>query len=172
MLGLYLSLIDEEEKVLFEDIYYKYRNMMYHIALGILHNKTDAEDAVSEAFYRISINFKKYLENSVKSDAYFVIIIRNVSINYYNQNKRRIEHEKFIDPVDEEKLAEEFEPDRITEEILKLPQEYRDVLYFKYIYGYSVKEIANLLDYSTSMIYKRLASAKKLLYDRLKEGGV
>ena len=47
MLVYYLQMLDTpEEKIWFEQIYLKYRGLMYHVADGILHNSQDAEDAV------------------------------------------------------------------------------------------------------------------------------
>lgn len=51
MLGLYLSLVEsEEEKQLIEELYNNNKQVMYNIAFKNLHNSSDAEDAVHEAF--------------------------------------------------------------------------------------------------------------------------
>ena len=51
MLVYYLQMLDTpEEKIRFEQIYLKYRGLMYQVADGILHNRQDAEDAVHNAF--------------------------------------------------------------------------------------------------------------------------
>ena len=58
MLVYYLQMLDTpEEKVRFEQIYLKYRGLMYHVAEDILHNRQDAEDAVHNAFCESSKNF-------------------------------------------------------------------------------------------------------------------
>ena len=47
MLVCYLQMLDTpKEKIRFEQIYLKYRGLMYHVANNILHNRQDAEDAV------------------------------------------------------------------------------------------------------------------------------
>lgn len=52
MLVYYLQMLDTpEEKIRFEQIYLKYRGLMYQVADGILHNRQDAEDAVHNAFF-------------------------------------------------------------------------------------------------------------------------
>ena len=51
MLVCYVQMLDTpEEKIRFEQIYTKYRGMMYCIANSILKNDQDAEDAVHNAF--------------------------------------------------------------------------------------------------------------------------
>lgn len=64
MVALYLSLIDkQEEKNRFEELYYRYRNLMYYIAYQVLHQDRDSEDAVQEAFFRIAKNMDKVKDN-------------------------------------------------------------------------------------------------------------
>lgn len=61
MLVYYLQMLDTpEEKVKFEQIYLKYRGLMYQVADGILHNRQDAEDAVHNAFLRIIKKFSRF----------------------------------------------------------------------------------------------------------------
>lgn len=44
---IYMALIEtEEDRVLFEQIYYKYKGLMFHVAYGVLGQREDAEDAV------------------------------------------------------------------------------------------------------------------------------
>lgn len=62
MLGLYLSLVEsEEEKQLIEELYNNNKQVMYNIAFKNLHNSSDAEDAVHEAFLRAIKNIEKFL---------------------------------------------------------------------------------------------------------------
>ncbi len=67
---VYLSMIDTpEDRDKFERIYIQYRNLMYHVAYGILGNHFDAEDAVHQAFVAIIRNLQKIGEiNSPKRD--------------------------------------------------------------------------------------------------------
>ena len=55
MLTLYLAYLDDaNDQRLFEDIYYSYRKQMVTLALSILGQTEDAEDAVSKVFVRIA----------------------------------------------------------------------------------------------------------------------
>ena len=52
---IYLQLIDNpRDKATFEDLYYRYRGLMFHTANKILRNRDDAEDAVHQAFLSIA----------------------------------------------------------------------------------------------------------------------
>lgn len=57
MLAFYMMLIDDEQnKSKFEKLYYEYRDRMMYVALSVLHNNEDAEDAVHNAFIGIAKN--------------------------------------------------------------------------------------------------------------------
>ena len=169
MLYLYLAMLDNEnDKREFEKIYYKYKDKMYKIAFSILHNDADVQEAVSEAFYKIAKNFKEISENGINLEISVVIIIRSISLNYYKHNKRRSLKERHIEPIDEERFCDEFESNRIVEEILELPEKIRDAMYLKYVYGLSVKEIAKLQNCSTAIIYKRVEKGKEIIKENLK----
>ena len=54
---IYLQMIETpEDQSKFEQIYEKYLGLMYHVALKILENHEDAEDAVHQAFVSIAEN--------------------------------------------------------------------------------------------------------------------
>lgn len=57
---IYMMMIDSEsDQSKFEQIYMKYKGLMFYVANDILHNEHDAEDAVHQAFIKIAENIKK-----------------------------------------------------------------------------------------------------------------
>ena len=58
MLIYYLQMLDTpKEKIRFDQIYLKYRSLMYHVADSVLHNR---QDAVHNAFLRIIKQFSRF----------------------------------------------------------------------------------------------------------------
>lgn len=54
MLALFLAYLDDEnDKKLFEDIYYSHRKQMVVLAKSIMNSDYDAEDVVSSVFLRV-----------------------------------------------------------------------------------------------------------------------
>lgn len=169
MFCLYLLMLDDEnDKHEFEKLYYKYREKMYQIALSILHNHADAQEAVSDAFYKIAKNYRKYIEKSVNIEILIVIIIRSISLDYYRKNKRRALREIHIQPIDDYDFTDEFDVSRIVGEILELPEKIRNAMYLRYVYGFSVKEIAELHNCGTTIIYQRISKGREILEEKLK----
>lgn len=167
MLGFYLAFFEtQEEKTEFENIYYKYRQDMYKIAFNILRNEHDAEDAVHEAFIKIADNIGKINKIPCQElKSYIVIIIRNVSIDFYRRNKKHAERISDISEAvtDDTEIFEQYDYRELAETISRLPVIYKDVLFLRYIEGFSGKEISDMLGISTSAVWKRLERAKKML---------
>ena len=92
MLPIYLAELDtQEEKDKFAELYEKYSRKMYNIALAILKNNEDAEDAVDITFHRLAHNFTKISQKSCKEiEGYIVISIRNTSIDIYRKKKKEL----------------------------------------------------------------------------------
>ena len=149
---------------------------MYKVAFGILHNNSDSEDAVHEALLRIANNFEKISTLPVqKLKSYLVIIIRNTSLNIYNGNKKRSEMNNDIEDEDipfDVNFFNNVDYNEVLDMIAQLPEISRDVISLFYVQHLSVKEIANLLDTSETVVYKRLDKGKKRLKEILEEGGI
>ena len=88
---IYMMMIDSEtDKSKFEQIYMKYKGLMFYVANDILHNEHDAEDAVHQAFIKIAENIKKIMEvDCPKTKGYVVTIVENKAIDLYRKNKRQ-----------------------------------------------------------------------------------
>ena len=170
MLAIYLSMLEsKEDKDSFEKLYKEYVKLMYKVAFDILNNQEDAEDAVSEAFMRISKNFQivhKFI--CPKTANQFVIIIRNISIDMYRKNKQLSENIYFDDEISDS-YFDEFEQNNLKHSIERLNDTDKDILYFHYIYGYELNEISKLLGISKTAVYKRLQRAKQNLKQILEE---
>ena len=171
MLICYLQMLDTpEEKIRFEQIYIKYRSLMYHAANGVLHNRQDAEDAVHNAFLRILKQFKR-LQNIPAQDLapLVTVIARNEAISL--QRKRKEEA-----PLEEwDGLAET--PEAVTgyhalvDSFTRLPQTYRAALEMKLLLGYSDGEIAARLGLTKTAVSTRISRGRQILRDIVEREG-
>ena len=58
----------------------------------------------------------------------------------------------------------------LIEALKSMDTKYRDVLFLKYIYGYSVKEIADMLDISESNVTTRLNRGRGYAKNTIRKG--
>ncbi len=168
-LSFYKNIIGESGMDDFEIVYYKYRNLMMYEAMRILNRTEEAEECVSEAFLKIAINSDKiYMKPCPKTANLFVIIVRNIAIDKYRKNKDELKLLKRLRRSDDTFFETEGE-NRIVSAIKELKPEYRDVLYLRFIYGYSVDEISAVTGINSDAVYKRIQRAKAKLEKILKE---
>ena len=87
--ALFLAMIDGEvDKLAFEQLVHNYERRLFRVAMAILKNKTAAEDAVCETFFRVAKCFQKVNSLNVHEiDAYMIISIRSVCFQMYNKEK-------------------------------------------------------------------------------------
>ena len=171
MLVYYTQMLDTpEEKVRFEQIYLKYRGLMYHVADGILHDRQEAEDAVHNAFLQIIKKFSKFQNTPAKDLApQIVVIARNEAISLQRKKKD-------ADPLEDwegfvETAEEVSDYHALVDTFTRLPQTYRAVMEMKLLLGYSDGEIAAKLGLSKTAVSTRVSRGRQLLRDIVEQEG-
>ena len=171
MLICYLQMLDTpEEKIRFEEIYLKYRGLMYHVANAILHNREDAEDAVHNAFLRIIKRFNR-LRNTPAQDLapLAAVIARNEAISLQRKRKGEIPLEDWDGLAETSETAADYHA--LVESFTRLPQTYRAVMEMKLLLGYSDGEIANKLGLSKTAVSTRIGRGRQLLRNIVEQEG-
>lgn len=109
---VYLNLIEgEKRKNSFAKIYEENHLRMYHIALSILKNHADAEDAVHEAFLSIAKNFRKYSKLSCREMGGLCVTIVKSKVMDQLRRSKRYSDEDLENLVLYNKYAE-FDPEK------------------------------------------------------------
>ena len=168
MLAFYMSLVDrEEEKSLVRALYEQHQQQMFKVAYSVLNNTHDAEDAVHESFIRVIDNISKISDMPVdKLGGYLVVIVKNISINIYSNNKSTVytDDESFLDGLTDEDAYFDLESAiKVTNYIEALPERYSSLITLYLRFGYSLKDCAQLMGITNELAKKRFERAKKLL---------
>ena len=164
----------EGEKGKFEVIYYRYRDMLYMCALGIVKNSADAEDVLHDAFIKIAKNIKQIDDiNSKSTAAYLAVITKNTAYDRLRRLKRLNET-----PIDDcfraaddtliEEIAEKTEYEKLRAAVKSVPPPYNEVLFLHYVNEMPVKKTAALLGRKVSTVKMQLVRGKKLLLQALR----
>lgn len=176
MLLFYLSLIEtEEDKSKFERLYYDYRKLMKHIATDMLHDEFLAEDAVHEAFIKLTRHISGVNEDDRhKTKAFIVIIIKNVCLDMLRKYKKdksfSLEEIDSMGFVDDESFKR-LEVEDVYSVIASLSDTYREIIELKVVHNLSDKEIADVLGISNAAVRKRMQRAREILRKKLAERG-
>lgn len=170
---IYLMMIDtEEDKDKFVVLYNKYRKLMQTTCYNILRDDRLAEDAVHDAFIKLSRNMDKVKNiESRETKRYLITIAKNAAIDIYRKCSSRRLHEMYFDEMDNLEGVTTYmkvdEESSIVEILKHLPALYRDVLLLKYSNCYSNKEIADILDISEDSVRQRISRGKKMVKSKL-----
>lgn len=154
-------IIDMEENV--ESIVREYSGTVYKIAISILMNKEDAENAFQEVFIKLYNKAPKF-ENETHRKAWIIRVTVNMCKDILNKKKNSKEEEIY-----EEIPMLEKESDDTFEKVMQLKEKYKIVIYLYYYEGYQIFEISKILDTNESTIKSQLVKARELLKNMLKE---
>ena len=176
MLYFYLTLLDtDEEKSKLEKLYYDYRALMKYIAFDILKDEQLAEDAVHNAFIKLT-NYLDKIDDSDchKTKGFIVIVIKSVAKDMYRKRKKEIEFSingSNSYCVSNDFSLSSFDVENIVSKIESLPEIYRDILILKYLQEFDNKKIADILNIKSTTVRKRLERAKIMLAELLEKDG-
>ncbi len=145
----------------------EYSNMVYRIAFMKVKTKEEAEDIYQEVFFKLTQKMPKFKSEEHKK-AWLIRVTINISNNYLKSAWRR----KKVD-LDEnmEYIKDDFNNfSNVYDEVRKLPEDYRLVIYLYYYEGYKISEISSIIKKKENTIKTWLSRARELLRQRL-EGG-
>ena len=145
----------------FDNIYEEYFDRVYYKVLSVVKNDDDAEDICQETFISVYKNLSKFRE---ESNIYTWIYRIAINKTYDFFKKRKVEFE-INDDVLSSPEDVNFDTKVILQEKLKLISEKeREIVILKDIYGYKLKEIAEIKNMN-------LSTVKSVYYKALKDMG-
>ncbi len=171
MLFLYLCSLSDDERNLVEEIFKDNKTKFYNVAYSYLKSDAAAKDAVSESMIKVIKNISKISTLSCpQRTAFCVTIVRNTSLDMIRKEK----HVILVDSEELDRKADEtsqfdFQDDNIDvllSVVTKLSEDERKLVYLKYGYNKSFKEVASIFNISEETAKKRgqriLAKLKEL----------
>ena len=178
---MFFSLLSEIEtisdKLDFTLLYVTYKGMMYRVAMRILQNEHDAEDAVALAFESAFIHQRgihKIISPETRS--LLSIITRNKAIDIYRRNQKEIPTDFTTEGAYEHVIGEDAVPfempgdNGLADAIAKLPELERDIVLLHVDNELKYREIAEITGLTAEAVRKRYSRAIKRLEEELIEG--
>lgn len=143
-----------------------YKDHVFAAAFSVCRNPEDADDIVQDTFIAYHTSSRQF-----QSEEHIRAWLIRVAINKAKDITRSMWRRKSV-PLEEymETLTfETEEAESLFEEIMKLPEKYRIVIFLYYNEDYKIREIADILKTSESNVKVRLNRGRKMLKDILKE---
>lgn len=140
------------------------RDKLYRIAYSYFTSQSMAIDMTDEAIY------KGYLKkHQLKQDEYFETWLIRILLNVCNKHYKKYRKEIGIEEMPEETTVESYDSIPLKLAIKQLPEKYRQPVILKYFGGYTITNIAELLNLPQGTIATRLRKALQLLRMDLEE---
>jgi RNA polymerase sigma-70 factor (ECF subfamily) len=156
----------------FESLLRSYESQAYNVALRLLGNRQDAEDATQEGFFRAYRSMHTF-DADRPFAPWLKKIIVNVCLNRIEKHEPLpLEDDSTVVARDLGPEAESLSHERsrqIRAALADLPPHYRAVIELRHFNDLSYAEIAEALDRSLGDVKSDLFRARKLLADKLRE---
>ena len=138
---------------------------LYRVAKTLLRSDADCADAIQEAIVKAFSSLHTLRKDSY-AKTWLVRIVINECYAIMRKEKRVVSIEDYT-PEEMAESAEDYSD--LYEAVSRLPKEQRLSVALYYMEGYSVKEIAELMETSESAVKSRLARARARLKQDLTE---
>lgn len=161
------------DQVAFSELYHRYKDRMYYYFYRMLGNSSEqASDFLQELFMKLIEKPESY--NAVYPfHTWLYSVANNMCKNEYRRRGVRqeyLEYESF-DPRIEFMNESGIEPEQMIEKVFQtldlLGEEHRSAFLLRYREGFSIKEVAEILELPEGTVKSRLFYAKKALSEKL-----
>lgn len=155
-----------------------FTNALYGAALRYTKNAQDAEDLVQDTFAKAFNSFHQF-EPGTNLKAWLYRILTTTFINSYRKDQRRpqisdgeVEDWQIFEAAShtsdqgksaEDEVLENLPDGDVKEALASIPEDFRMVVYYADVEGYSYKEIAEIVGIPSGTVMSRLHRGRKLL---------
>ena len=141
-----------------------YADTVRRICFMHLKNHSDVEDVFQDVFLKY-ILYEHCFENDEHEKAWMIRVTINRCKDLLKSFFRRRVHS--LEDISMEPFCVPEESSAVLQAVLRLPENYKDVIYLFYYEGYSAIEIAKMINRKENTIYTWLARAKAKLKTEL-----
>lgn len=142
------------------DIYLRHVNTVYSVALMMLNNMPDAEDATQTAFTKL-MSTEKTFDDDEHLKAWLIVTTQNTCRNLLKSwwRVKRVG----LETIEEQASSEKTYEDEVWSAVSKLGKKYKVLLYLFYYEGYNTEEISKMLGINHATVRTRLRTARAKL---------
>ena len=161
------------DQAAFNELYLRYKGRMYYYFYRMLGNSADtANDFLQELFMKLIEKPESYNPAYVFS-TWLYSVANNMCKNEYRKRGIRQEYQEAealepqIDYLSDSTIEYEQVVEKIFATLDLLGEEHRSAFLLRYREGFSIKEVAEILELPEGTVKSRLFYAKKLLAEKL-----
>lgn len=170
----FLDLIDDyNDKERFKSLYIKYKGLMAYIINTKVQTNEDVEDVLQDVFFYIAKNFDKIGDiDSTQTKSFICVVTEGFAISKFRKEKKHLNNIPFEEAYETNASYNDFDIYKATDlKILlnSLNDEFRNILYLTYTFGFTSKEIAKIYGITDANVRKKIQFAKAKIRSELQE---
>lgn len=161
-------MLNSEDQLRFEQLILPHLDAAFNLAVWVLRNRADAEDAVQEALLRSYRFFSTFAGGDAR--VWLLQIVRNTCYTWMRKNRLAQCVDEFAEELHcspcptPETLATAAEDGELLARVLEsLPQRFRELIVLRELQGCSYKEIAAILSVPIGTVMSSLSRARRQL---------
>ena len=143
----------------------EYADLVRRLCMLHLKSVQDSEDIFQEVFIKYAYCSKEF-ESKEHEKAWIIRVTVNACKDllksFFRNNTVSLEN------VIIESREKGYEYNEVLEQVLRLPNKYKDVVFLFYYEGYTAVDIANILNKNVNTIYTLLSRARNILGEKLR----
>lgn len=156
--------MNHKQEELFNHAYQNYANMLLKIIKTYIKDEGECEDVLQEVFFTLLVKTPKF-ESQEYEKRWLIRVAINKSKDYHRSFWKRMVKITEKDIPQESSTSENY----LNECIESLPDVYKEVVLLHYYFGYSIKEIASILNLGESAVKMRLSRARMKLQTEMEK---
>jgi RNA polymerase sigma-70 factor (ECF subfamily) len=168
-----MQMIVSGDQAAFSELYRRYKDRMYYYFYRMLGNSADqANDFLQELFMKLIEKPENY-HPGYNFSTWLYSVANNMCKNEYRRRGIRQEYQiaeaqnPEVDFISESTTDPEQVIEKIFQTLDLLGEEHRSAFLLRYREGFSVKEVAEILDLAEGTVKSRLFYARRLLAEKL-----
>lgn len=172
-----VALVARSDQSALAELYDRFGQVAYSVALRILRDEKLAEDAVQEGFLAAWRNADRFMPERAQASTWLLTLVHRRAVDLVRrENRRRAE----ALPEDTDYAASDsaeddawlrFERERVQAALSKLPDQQREALELAYYGGFTQSELAERLGQPVGTIKSRMFTGLARLRELLGEPG-
>ena len=171
MLAICLAMLEtEQDQRRFTRLFEAHEKKIYAVALHILGNPTQAEDAAQQTWLKLVQGWDRVSALPwEETEGYAVTAAKNCALDMLRAERRTTAFPEDWDPPAREEHQERY--DYLVSLIRALPENYRRILELKCVEEQSNREIARRLQINESTVASRVMRGRAMLREQLEKEG-
>jgi len=168
VIELIKSRTDEGMKLLHEN----YSGLMHYVVSGILENKNDVEECISDICMKVWNSIESYSAQKSKFSTWLTVVARNTALNYLRKNTghEELNEKNAVHSSPEDDVLRREQAEELKRAISFLSSDEQHIFYRKYYYLQQTAQIAAELGMTNRSVEGKLYRIRKKLQTKL--GGI